>query len=288
MVQNYFMKSEHLGALLAVLDHGTFEAAAAALHLTPSAMSQRIRGLEREVGQVLLRRTKPVGVTDAGAVLARLARQTALLEAEAMRDLGGEKSSAPLPLPIAVNADSLATWFRPVLSDAAGWEDATLRIVVDDENLSSRLMASGEVLGAISDSAEPVSGCVVEPLGRMRYVPMAAPALLERHGDLATMPHLNFGPDDELQAKYLRERGITAGPPSHQIPSSHEFLEGVRRGLGWALIPEIQLAEADRENLRRLPGHVDVPLYWRHWRLAAPRLERLTASLIEHSGVLRQ
>ena len=49
-----------LRALAAAVDHGSLEAAARALHLTPSAVSQRIKALEQGAGAVLLRRSRPV------------------------------------------------------------------------------------------------------------------------------------------------------------------------------------------------------------------------------------
>ena len=55
-----------LRALAAVVDEGSFDAAASALHLTPSAVSQRIKALEQSAGRVLVRRTKPTEATEAG------------------------------------------------------------------------------------------------------------------------------------------------------------------------------------------------------------------------------
>src|SRR4051794_23091230 len=92
-------------ALVAIADHGTFDAAARALHVTPSAVSQRIRALEREVGQVVVRRGSPCEPTAAGAALVRLGRQTRLLEAEARAALADDVGRVQVT--VAVNADSL-------------------------------------------------------------------------------------------------------------------------------------------------------------------------------------
>src|SRR3954452_24944111 len=118
-------------ALVAIVDHGTFDAAARALHVTPSAVSQRIRALEREVGQVVVRRGAPCVPTDAGATLVRLGRQTRLLGEEARAAL--EEHVGRVQLAVAVNADSLATWFRDVLADVAGSPELALRLVVEDQ-----------------------------------------------------------------------------------------------------------------------------------------------------------
>src|SRR6478735_4863129 len=131
----------HLAALVAIADHGTFDAAARALHVTPSAVSQRIRALESEVGQVVVRRTAPCRPTAAGEVLVRLGRQTRLLHDE-VRDALAHGHEGVVDLPVAVNADSLATWFRGVVADVAGWDALALRLHVEDQAYSADLLRS--------------------------------------------------------------------------------------------------------------------------------------------------
>lgn len=276
------MQPAQLDALAAVVDHGTFEAAAKALHVTPSAVSQRIRALETSAGQVLVRRTTPCRPTDAGRTLLRLARQTRLLleEARAALDPG---PSGPVALAVAVNADSLATWFREVLTEVAGWERVALRLAVEDQAYSADLLRHGDVLAAVTSDPTPVQGCAVEPLGVLRYVPAAAPELAERwrHGrglDWERMPVVVFNDKDSLQHDLLGRRGVAAPPVVHQVPTSWDFLEAVRRGLGWSVIPEPQLhPELAAGRLVRLSAreHVDVLLHWQRWRIDSPLLARL-------------
>src|SRR4051794_33640931 len=129
-------------ALVAIADHGTFDAAARALHVTPSAVSQRIRALEREVGQVVVRRGTPCRPTEAGQTLVRLGRQARMLDAEARAALAEE--GGQIQVTVAVNADSLATWFRDVLSEVAELQRVVLRLVVEDQAYSAQLLRSGE------------------------------------------------------------------------------------------------------------------------------------------------
>src|SRR5690242_18464645 len=98
-----------LRALSATVSEGTLEAAARALHVTPSAISQRLKALETTTGRVLLVRSKPVQVTPSGRAVLRLARQIEVLTADAAVELGGggDEPARAVPLPIAVNADSL-------------------------------------------------------------------------------------------------------------------------------------------------------------------------------------
>ena len=280
------MHRDQLDALTAIVDHGTFEAAARALHVTPSAVSQRIKALEASVGQVVVRRASPCTPTDAGSVLVRMAREMALLEADARAALGSD-DGAPAVVAAAVNADSLASWFAPILEVAAGWTDAVLQLEVEDESISSRLLRSGDVVGAVTSDPSPVSGCRLEALGSMRYVPVATPELRERHTrgrhvDLATMPCLRFNRKDDLQAAFLRERAVVGVAPTPQVPSSEGFRAAVRAGLGWGMLPETQLGrDLEEGRLIRLPGraHRDVPLYWQVWSLRSPRIERLTEAI---------
>jgi LysR family transcriptional regulator (chromosome initiation inhibitor) len=277
-----------LAALVAIADHGTFEAAARELHVTASAISQRIRALESEVGQVVVRRTTPCRPTPAGEVLIRLARQTRLLHDE-VRDALTHGHVGVVDLPVAVSADSLATWFRAALVEVAGWSDVALRLHVEDQAYSADLLRSGDVLAAVTSDPTPVQGCSIEPLGHLRYVPAAAPGLLERWRpgrgvDWATMPMVVFNEKDTLQHDVLAARGVEVPPVVHRVPTSADFLEAVCLGLGWGMIPRPQLIPlVESGRLAPLGGrlHVDVPLHWQRWRLDSPVLDRL-------SGVVRR
>ena len=278
-----------LDALVAIAEHGSFEAAARELHITPSAVSQRVRALEAIAGQVLVSRGAPCRPTPHGERLVRLGRQTRLLYDEASEALGAVTT---VELPVAVNADSLTTWFRDVLATAAGWDGTAIRLQVDDQAYSQRLLRSGDVLAAVTSDPEAVQGCSVEPLGALRYVPAAAPAFAGRWRrgrapDWAAMPAVVFGAKDDLQQDMLRRRGVPQLPPVvHQVPTSADFLAAVRIGLGWGMLPEPQArADLAAGQLVRLSGDVlDVPLFWQRWRLDSPRLTTLTDAVREAAG----
>lgn len=281
-----------LETLLAIAEEGTFDAAARRLRLTPSAVSQRIRALEAAVGQVVVRRTTPARPTGAGEVLLRLARQHQLLRAEAAAELG--RDGAGTGLAVAVNADSLATWFRDVVGEVATWRDVSLSLSVEDQEYSAGLLRRGDVLGAVTSDPGPLQGCRTKPLGAMRYLPVAAPGLVgwwreEGGHDWAALPVVTMNEKDELQHRWLRSR--TSGEPAvvHRVPTSADFAEALRRGLGWGLLPELQLegglADGSLETL--VDDHLDVPLHWVRWRLASPLLDRLGAAVEAAAAVLR-
>ena len=265
-----------LEALVAIAELGSFEAAARELHVTPSAVSQRIRALERGAGQVLVSRGAPCRPTAAGEALVRLGRQLRLVYDEARRELD---PGTAVDLRVAVNADSLATWFRGVVAAAATWELTALRLYVEDQAWSQDLLRSGEVLAAVTSDPTPVQGCTVETLGVLRYVPVASPAIAAL--GWARRPMLVFNEKDTLQHDLLARRGLPAPPVVHRVPTSDDFAEAARLGLGWALLPEAQaaagLASGDLVRLGR--EHVDVPLHWQRWRLDTELLQRVTAAV---------
>ena len=282
---------EHLATLLAIVDTGTFEAAARRLQVTPSAVSQRVKALEAEVGQVLLVRTAPCRATPAGETLLRLARQQSLLESETLAALApGDQGRTDLP--VVVNADSLSTWFGGVLREVAAWDGVTLRLRVEDQDHSARLLRAGEVLAAVTSDPTPVQGCSTQPLVMLRYVPAAAPALVERHRlgrriDWSAMPLVRFNDKDDLQHRILARHAVTSDPPIHEVPDGAGFVTAVRAGLGWGAVLTSQLAPLlESGELVRLGSrdHVDVPLYWQRWRLPSAHLDRLSELVRREAG----
>ncbi|MEV7189028.1 LysR family transcriptional regulator ArgP [Kitasatospora sp. NPDC093102] len=292
--------------LLAVVDEGTFDAAAAALHVTPSAVSQRIKALEQRTGRVLLTRSRPVRPTESGQVVVRFARQLARLEDDARDALGmpeggeGAGPSGPSRLPIAVNADSLATWFVPALASLA-W-DARVHVDLrrEDEAHTTALLRAGEVMAAVTSSPHPVAGCSVRRLGAMVYLPVATPQFAARwlDGDPARLlpeaPVVCFDRRDELQDAFVGE--LTGGRGAslrrrHYVPSSEGFADAVTAGLGWGLVPRSQAEPRLHSDVlvQFLPGStVEVPLYWQQWRLDSPALAAVaTAVAAEAERALR-
>lgn len=281
---------EHLETLLAAVDHGTLDAAARALAITPSAVSQRIKSMEQQVGRVLLQRTTPVRPTADGAVVLRHARQVRLLDEETSRALGGGSSVVP-SIPLAVNADSLGTWFLDALALVRADTEVVFDLHREDQDRTAELLRAGTVMGAVTAEADPVQGCSSVPLGIDRYRAVASPAFVARYlGDTGTerrmlrrldeVPLVDYDRDDDLQQGYLRQvLGHAPGGPRHFVPTSADFARAVTLGFGWGLLPEAQCLEAiDRGDLVELaPGrHADVALWWQRWNLASPLLERVT------------
>lgn len=282
------LSAELAQTLVVVLDEGSLDAAARRLHVTPSAISQRIKALEEQVGRVLLVRSKPVRATDAARAIVRYARQLSLLEHDALAEIAGD-DGARVTVPLAVNADSLATWFLPPLARLVARHPVVFDLHRDDQDFTAGLLESGTVMGAVTSRATPVAGCRVSPLGVLRYEAVATPAYVTRWlGDdltasLAMAPLIDFDRRDDLQQQWLAARGVDPGrPPRHYVPASHDFATAARLGLGWALLPRFQSQAAlDAGELVLLGGPpVDVPLYWQQWNLRSPLLDAVADEIV--------
>jgi LysR family transcriptional regulator, chromosome initiation inhibitor len=284
-----------LRTLATAVGLGTFEAAARELHVTPSAVSQRVKALETRVGRVLVHRVKPLEATEAGQVLVRLAAQQELLERDAVAELREDEDAGEdtpyAAVPLAVNSDALHTWLIDALVAVQAEHRVTFELVRADQSRTAERLRRGDVMAALTSDPRPVPGCRVVRLGRMRYRAVATPAWRAAHlpdgptpTALSRAPMIVFDRSDTLQHDFLRK--VTRrplAPPATFIPSVAQFENAVRRGMGWGMLLEREAVdEIGRGNLVELvPGrHVDVPLYWQHWRLESPAITDLTREVI--------
>lgn len=282
-----------LAALAAVIREGSFERAARALHVTPSAVSQLIRLLEERVGCPLVVRDQPCRATQTGRRLCQHVDRVRLLEQDLQVTLPAlaPESGIRVPLPIAVNADSLATWLAPALAAYGAEAPVHLDVAVDDEGHTAEWLRSGAVLAAVTADAQPTTGCNSQPLGAMRYVAAASPAFVRRHfsggvtaGALAQAPSLQFNTKDDLQARWVRR--LCRRPvelPRHTLPSTHAFVTACVAGMGWAMHPLVLAADPIRSGalVELVPDDpLDVPLYWHHARASSALVDGLSRAVL--------
>ncbi len=277
---------ELAATLAAIVDEGTLDAASRRLQITPSAVSQRLKTLEQQLGRILVVRTKPAKLTEAGEAVVRLARQIALLEHDALLGVGIDEDaeSRRISIPLAVNADSMATWFLAPLSRLAAGHDIDFDLHRDDQNFTARLLESGTVMAAVTSEAAPVAGCSVSPLGVLEYRAMAEPGFASRWfadgvtaDALTAAPFVDFDRRDTLQHEWLRAMGVSeAGVPRHYVPASHDYALAVGLGLGWGMVPLLQ----ESSGLVPLGGPtLRVPLYWQQWNLRSDLLDNIAAEI---------
>ncbi|GLS85609.1 transcriptional regulator ArgP [Cypionkella aquatica] len=277
-----------LAALAAVHRRGSFDLAAAELHVTASAISQRLKALEEVAGTLLIRRAQPCTATPAGLRMIRHHDEVTLLERTLATDLPW-LSPRPATLRIAVNADSLATWVIPALAATTGF---LFDLVIDDQDVSQDWLKRGEVAAAITAHPGPLQGCDTIPLGALRYRATASPTYIARFMDqgvteasLAAAPGLTFSDKDRLQqdwvARLLGKQNKRARP-SHRLASSQGFVDACLAGLGWGMNPEALVAPhlATGALIEMVPDTpLDVALHWQFSRLTAPALAPLTREI---------
>ena len=284
-----------LECLAALADDGNFERAAQRLSITQSAVSQRLRSLEAQVGQLLVVRSRPLRLTEPGKVLLRFARQLQAMRADVARELGVD-ASAGQRLPIAVNADSLATWVMPAL-DSLVQAGLSLELIVDDQNFTHDWLRQGAVLGCVSTVKEALRGCQVLPLGVMHYIAVASPGFIAEtlpqglnRANFAQVPFLSFNRKDDMQQQWAAHAVGVRQPRLQErfVPSSEAYVRAALMGWGIGIVPELQvrglLENGALETV--LPDvSLDVRLFWHQWRLGpdgAPPSDRV--ALLDRIG----
>lgn len=279
-----------LAALAMIHRRGSFELAAAALHITPSAISQRLKALESATGTLLIRRGQPCHATDIGLRLIRHYDDIALLEAQLSQELP-RITSSPVSLRLAINADSLATWVLPALAEV---KDFLFDIVIDDQDYSIEWLRRGEVVGVITAHPQPLPSCDMLALGSLRYLASCGPDFHRQYfakgvdrQSLMLAPAISFSDKDHLQTRWaFQQIGQKISFPNHHMASSQAFVEAAKLGIGWGMNPDILIRE-DLEQGRLvelIPNTpLDVDLYWHCTRLAAPALKTLTQALYRHA-----
>ena len=290
-----------LECLAAIVEEGGFERAAQRLNVTQSAVSQRLRALEAQVGSVLIVRSRPLRPTSAGQLLLKHTKHLRLLRADLERDLQELAPSAPGSgrederISIAINADSIATWALDAVHDLVR-QRLPLEIIADDQDFTQEWLRSGRVLGCVTTLKQAMRGCRMVPLGAMHYVAVASSSFAQKHlpngltaHNFREVPFLSFNRKDDMAAEFVaRTFGLKRVALNHLfVPSTEGQLHAVKAGWAVGVLPELlvrpALAAGDIVDVS--PGHtLPIQLYWHCWNLESEVLEALTQALIEASA----
>ena len=285
-----------LECLAAIIEEGGFERAANRLSITQSAVSQRLRALEAQVGTVLIVRSRPLKATAAGQLLLKHAKMMRLLRADLERDLrelapstaGGGRDEDSIS--VAINADSIATWALPALNGLAQ-AGLPIEIIADDQEFTHEWLREGQVLGCVTSLGQALRGCRMEPLGVMDYVTVAQPAYAAQHcprgltaHNFHTVPFITFNRKDHLPYEFvMRAFGLSRVMlKQFFVPSTHAMVNAVKAGWGVSVLPELAVRDdlARGDLVRLVPRHhLGVALYWHCWNLNSDVLDGLSAAL---------
>ena len=291
-----------LECLAAIVEEGGFGRAAQRLAITQSAVSQRLRALEAQVGTVLIVRSRPLKATAAGQLLLKHTRMLRLLRADLERDL---KELAPSSMrgarederiSIAINADSIASWALQALTGLAR-QGLPMEIVTDDQDFTHEWLRQGQVLGCVTTLAQALRGCKVARLGAMEYIAVATPELArQRLGSLGLtahnfrdIPFIAFNRKDDMQSEFVSKAFGLKRVTLNQlfVPSSEGQLRAVLAGWGASVVPRLLAEElVERGQLVNLAPQVTLPiqLYWHCWNLESEVLDALSAALAQSAA----
>jgi LysR family transcriptional regulator (chromosome initiation inhibitor) len=287
-----------LECLAAIVEEGGFERAAQRLSITQSAVSQRLRALEAQIGTVLIVRSRPLKPTSAGQLLLKHTKQLRLLRADLERDLkelapsstGGAREEERIS--IAVNADSIATWALPALNDLAR-QGLPLEIIHDDQDFTQDWLREGHVVGCVTTLKQALRGCKVVPLGAMPYVAVAHPGFAAEHCPKGMTPHnfrdlpfIAFNRKDDGQTEFVAKAFGLKRVQLNQlfVPSSEGQVRAVLAGWGVSVVAELLVRGLlERGELVDVaPGYtLPIQLYWHCWNLESVVLDQLTAALTQ-------
>lgn len=298
MVNKSMLDYKLLDALAGVVREKGFDKAAQALHITQSAVSQRIRLLEDQAGMVLLTRTLPPKPTPEGRAMLKHYIQVKQLEDDLTARLEMEGGSAFRTLALGINADSLSSWFFPAISDFLKTHRVVLDLRVDDQEQTHKLLRSGAVLGCISSEKKPVQGCKAVAIGTMNYRLVATPGFKTHYfpggldlENLGQAPAVIYNHNDNLHNQFLQRafEGIAAKDiPVHYLPSPDQFVGVILAGLAYGMVPDLQ-ARGYLENgdlLDLAPGgHVGVSLYWHRWNLGSSLLDEFSKAIVKNAVI---
>ncbi|MBK8325256.1 MAG: LysR family transcriptional regulator [Betaproteobacteria bacterium] len=269
------MDTRFLESFVFVADHGSMAEAARRLNLTPAALAQRIRALERDIGSPLLVRAgRTVTPTEAGARV--LARARAFLQSA--RDLRAaavdDRTAGEL------HAGSVATAMTGLVPDilarlAKSHPRVRVRVSPGGSGDLYEKVNRGELDAAIVVKPEfaLAKACEWRPLRAEPLLVIAPVALRERDPNalLAREPFIRLSRDTaggRLVDRYLRREGILP-QERFEVTSLFAITRMVDRGLGVALIPDWPPPWPEGVRLRRIP--VDSPEHARQVGVVYPR-----------------
>jgi LysR family transcriptional regulator (chromosome initiation inhibitor) len=290
-----------LECLAAIIEEGGFERAAQRLSITQSAVSQRLRALEAQVGTVLIVRSRPLKPTSAGQLMLKHAKMMRLLRADLEKDL---KELAPSStgngreeerISVAINADSIATWALPALN-ALARGGLPIEIITDDQEFTHEWLREGQVLGCVTSLGQALRGCKMEPLGTMHYVVVAQAGFATAHlpqglnaHNFHKVPFVAFNRKDNLQHGFVSQAFGLPRVMLKQlfVPSSEGMVRAVQAGWGVSVVPELRVRDLlqSGELVNLAPRHrLNVALYWHCWNLTSDVLDALSTALREAAG----
>lgn len=287
-----------LDALNAVVEEQGFEKAAQALFITQSAISQRIKNLEENIGQPVIVRGQPIKATPAGEKLLSHFKKVAQLENDLMPDLLPDVPTQPLKITLAVNADSIATWFFDAMAPLLKKYLIELNLLIENEHQTIDKLRTGEATGAVTRCSKPLPGYQAFKLGKLNYILVASPEFKKRYfakgvttQSLKMAPGISYDHKDDMHEHFIFKHFNLASSEyyCHSVRSSEAFVELSKQGLAYSLIPDLQIKAELKSgllvNLCPDISHIET-LYWHCWILVKGVNKKISQEIVHYGQQL--
>ena len=281
--------AKQLEALYEVTRQGRFDTAAKQLNITPSAISQRVKALEAAMGTTLLLRGREVAATSAGEYVLEFINKVNLLEHDLMRKLKPSFVDEYVSVALAVNSDSLMTWFQPIYTKIIKTLDVLPEIIVDDQDATFGYLIKGAVVGCVSSKKLNKRNINNVLLGSMDYTCVAHakfakkwfPQGLSAH-NVFKAPAICYNADDSLHDDLLlRLFGIkNAKYPKSFTPS----IAAIYDECGYGMVPTVMVAPAlaTGELVDLSPNHhYAMELYWCCWHEQSGLYAQISSMVVQ-------
>ncbi len=287
-----------LHALDVIISQQSFDKAAEILNITQSAVSQRVKQLEQNLAEPVLIRSQPLKATEVGQKLLRHFRQVRQLEYDLIEQIHPQEQQTILPVSIAVNADTLASWFIPALAPLLKSFPIELDLQVLDETNTQELLKRGEVFAALSTQPSTINGCKVAAIGSVDYILCASSAFVGQYfsqglnrQSLKYAPGVEFDQRDTMHSDYIEQHfSLKAGHyPCHKLRSSEAFVRMALEGVAYCLLPNFQAQPylATGELVDLAPElHLRRSLYWHSWLLEKGIHQKISEAIVEYGSKL--
>ncbi|WP_457673008.1 LysR family transcriptional regulator [Thiolapillus sp.] len=270
-----FLRISHLRCILALAETGSLTAAAERLHLTQSALSHQVKGIEEHFHITLFRRkSRPLRFSPAGERLLALARDVLPRLEECEGSLARMGKGRQGRLHIAIECHSCFQWLMPAL-DAyrESWPEVELDLTQAHSFEPLPALLSGRIDLVISSDLRPVPGLVFQPLFSYESLlvvaadhPLAGRQYVQP-ADLCNETLIAYPVDHgrlDVFARFLLPAGIQPAAVRH-VELTPLMVQLVASGRGVAVLPGWALQEylqtGQLKTLRLGPDGVRATLY---------------------------
>jgi len=259
------LELRHLRTIRAIHRAGGLARAADVLHITQSALSHQVKGLEDQAGvELFVRRSKPLRLSAAGMRLLRLAERV-LPEVDALgEEFAALRSGRAGRLHIAIECHACFDWLFPVLEQfRRAWPDVDVDIRPGLAFGALPALQRQDVDLVISSDPEKISGVIFHPL--FDYAPMLVAAATSPLADKAYVEAEDFR--EQVLITYPIDRSRMdiftelLGPAKveplgvRQVELTAMILMLVASGRGVAVLPDWVLREVKYQ-----PDYITRPL----------------------------